>query len=97
MGTRGFSCAVSGVGYVSIVSRLRHSLIGLRPASHEARRENTSGTQGNTELDELLKSIMALTPRAGESGQYKTRTADYGLVIKHGPGIKQGLRIMDSV
>ena len=46
MGTRGFSCAVSGVGYVSIVSRLRHSLIGLRPASHEARRENTSGTQG---------------------------------------------------
>ena len=30
-------------------------------------------------------------------GQYKTRTADYGLGIKHGLGIKRGLSITDWV
>ena len=32
-----------------------------------------------------------------KTGQYKIRTTDYGLGIKHGLGIKRGLSITDWV
>ena len=53
LGARGFCCAVSGVGHISIVTRLRRSC--RRPSAADAKRrifvrrakEETSGTQGN--------------------------------------------------
>ena len=36
-------------------------------------------------------------PYLPATGQYKTRTTDYGLGIKHGLGIKRGLSITDWV
>ena len=40
-------------------------------------------------------AALNLTPVTGTTGQYKTRTADCGLGIKYGLGIKRRLRTAD--
>ena len=48
-------------------------------------------------INDYHKKLLDIIINCQKSGQYKTRTADYGLGIKHGLGIKRGLSITDWV